>query len=251
MVLDRTRLLLGAHLLRISYFQRLSSLLTTAFFFANCFALTTIYCILFVYIRVVAWRVTNLSSTNGSERRIHPHLPWTTNLESGTETSRPNGMMDMTTDRPRLTQPPKIANHAHDHLHKVSKVLLCYPLVYICLTLPTAIIRLGQFAGQPWGLTAAFVAADINLLSGFCNVLLYTTTRKGMVPWNKIFSRGTTGRQKAKDLTNESSWSFPGGLARTEVDSTVEMELPSTITTKSSISSFQSLPPKLYAGKYI
>ena len=39
--------------------------------------------------------------------------------------------------------------------------------------------------GQPCIRTAAFVAEDINLLSGFRNIPLYTMTWKGIIPWDK------------------------------------------------------------------
>ena len=102
----------------------------------------------------------------------------------------------------RQSQRTYSGTNAHNRLNHASKVLLCYPFVYIFLTLPTAIIRIGQFAGRPGGLTAAFVAADINLLSGFCNVILYTTTRKGMVPWNEIYAFCGCRRGKSKNSTN-------------------------------------------------
>src|SRR5439155_26941586 len=82
----------------------------------------------------------------------------------------------------KALRPPQMtsaANHAHGRLLKVSKAILCYPLLYILFTLPTAIIRLGQFSGKPWSLTTAFIVVDINILLGFCNVIVYTMTRKG------------------------------------------------------------------------
>ena len=152
------------------------------------------------------------TSINRSETHSRQPKPWQADLEEGTATSQHNsatqmsvtGTLNVTTEERHLRQSQRTysSTNAHDRLNHASKVLLCYPFVYIFLTLPTAIIRIGQFAGRPWGLTAAFVAADINLLSGFCNVILYTTTRKGMVPWNEIYAFCGCRRGKSKNSTN-------------------------------------------------
>ena len=255
MVLDWTRLLLGADLFRLSYLDKLWQWLTLAFFFVNCFALTTIYGILFVYIRVVASRIRKLSTINGSENQ----QSWRANLEGGTATSQPitakqitvTRTLSITTEQRLLRQQSQItdtANHSHYRLLKVSKVLLCYPLVYVLFTLPTAIIRLGQFAGKPWSITTAFVVVDINILSGFCNVILYTSTRKGMVPWQKLFALCGSRRGNSTDTTHGTS-SRDSYSSDAEFDTTLELQ--STLEPKPSISSIQSHGPKTSSGAHI
>lgn len=59
---------------------------------------------------------------------------------------------------------------------------LCYPIVYIFLTLPLSITRLNQINNQPdFGETIEFLAATMYTSGGVCNVLLYTAERRGII----------------------------------------------------------------------
>lgn len=118
-------------------------------------------------------------------------------------------------------------------MHRVSKVLLCYPIIYNVLSLPTAIPRLGQFAGQTWGITAAYTAAALGLLLPLANVILYTSTRKGIINWSWLCSK-----RKSKSSNrggNLSSGSYGA------VSDTIHLVQPSKVVTKVSAASMPSL----------
>jgi hypothetical protein len=72
---------------------------------------------------------------------------------------------------------------ARRRMLQVARSLLWYPLVYLCITTPLTIGRLATFANDSWAEVAIFVGAALYSCGGFCNVLLYTTTRKGIVNW--------------------------------------------------------------------
>src|SRR5208282_4781972 len=72
---------------------------------------------------------------------------------------------------------------ARRRMLQVARSLLWYPLIYLVVTAPLTIGRLAQFAGDDWASTYLFVAASFYASAGWCNVLLYTTTRKGIVSW--------------------------------------------------------------------
>jgi hypothetical protein len=71
-------------------------------------------------------------------------------------------------------------------IHGVSVKLLLYPAIYVALTLPLSILRLYQFSGQSFNLKTIYFGASLWQLQGFCNVILYTTTRKGIVSWDSV-----------------------------------------------------------------
>jgi len=111
-------------------------------------------------------------------------------------TNTSNGTMD---ERPVPRLQTKHVNRAQQRINTVSKVLLCYPVVYICLTLPTAVIRVRQFANHEYSIASAYVAASIFQCTGLVNVVLYTSTRKGIISWNWLWPK------RKHTTTNESS----------------------------------------------
>jgi len=77
------------------------------------------------------------------------------------------------------------------------------------VTMPISIFRIAEFAGQNWGITFVHFSAALFECTGWINVLLYTSTRKGLVSWNRLAfwrrdendlrpSSGRTGRWNAR-----------------------------------------------------
>lgn len=78
-------------------------------------------------------------------------------------------------------------------MKQVSLTLLFYPAAYIVVLMPLSIARLRQFSGRNPSLAFTYTAAAIFDCQGFINVLLYTTTRKGLIAWNKLYPRFNRG----------------------------------------------------------
>jgi hypothetical protein len=108
---------------------------------------------------------------------------------------------------PRTHRPQITAQRTYRRINKVSVTLLIYPLLYLILTMPICIARIAAFAGQDLGLPFTYSGAALFESTGFVNVLLYTSTRKGLVSWNRLAfwkkdaneSSGRTGRQTGGD----------------------------------------------------
>jgi hypothetical protein len=120
------------------------------------------------------------------------------------------------------------SNVQRKRMLQVARSLLWYPLVYLCLTAPITIGRLGTYAGDSWGQTVIFVGASIYACAGWCNVLLYTATRKGII-----------------------SWTWCGWKRKVETHKEERQETPSTknstsaASTRSSVLLPQRSPPKI------
>ena len=165
-------------------------------------ALTVLYCVVFVYIRVQIKRFPSVGTTS-----THHTLPsstqelerWQVDLEAVPQPSRghiPNAIttttvVRITTGDRRPSQLPSAlvsstisdSHFARKRMLQVARSLLWYPLIYLCLTTTITIGRLGTFTGDSWGQTLIFVGAAIYSCAGCCNVLLYTATRKGIISW--------------------------------------------------------------------
>ena len=174
-------------------------LTSVAFLFLNMAALTVLYSILFCFIRIQSKNL--LKATYGSSRSQStshdqsPHglRPWEVNLEGGKGEEQLDSSQIITTrtvtvsTQERPVQPvgvDKSGQQVRQRMNRVSTILLLYPVIYIILTMPLAISRIAEFAGQEWGLTYVYVGAAIFDCSGLANVLLYTTTRKGIISWS-------------------------------------------------------------------
>src|SRR5271154_316886 len=81
------------------------------------------------------------------------------------------------------------SNAPDRRLKRVSLTLLCYPLVYIVFLMPLSIARLRQFAGLNPSLAFTYAAAAAFDCQGFVNVILYTSTRKGLIPWDTFIRK--------------------------------------------------------------
>lgn len=66
-------------------------------------------------------------------------------------------------------------------LNRVLGYMVLYPAVYITLTLPIAIGRTASVRGHPPSVTYFCISGSLMALSGLCDTLLYTLTRKNSV----------------------------------------------------------------------
>jgi|SRR5947207_270995 len=210
MVLDWTRLLLGTNLFPLQYrplppsFQgKLFANPLSVFLFIDMFALTILYVALFVYIRLQlkSFRAATSSNTESTTEELRPSQA---NLEAGIPnetTASPHAILAKTTvtvmsEDSRRTYLSAAAraraetDRTRRRMNKVAVTLLLYPILYICLTMPLSITRLAQFAGNSWRISVVHAAAAIYCCSGWCNVLLYTLTRRGIISWNWLFNCG-------------------------------------------------------------
>jgi len=173
--------------------------LIVVFLFIDMFALTVLYFILFVYLVVQSRKLRTSESTGDNQFSTHELPNWQANLNAGNVPPPPTGLKRIMTTQ-TVTVITETTNPAarrvrtteaisRRRMTQVATRLLCYPIVYICLTMPVSIARLAQVSGHNWGLTAIQVGAAIYVCSGWVNVLLYTATRKGIISWNWLAPR--------------------------------------------------------------
>jgi len=107
-----------------------------------------------------------------------------------------------TSEQIDLRNTPSVHNQvlARKRMLQVARSLLWYPFIYMCVTMPLTIGRLATFANDDWAVTAIFVGATCYACGGFCNVLLYTSTRKGIISWTSCFRRR---RRASEDSVQE------------------------------------------------
>jgi hypothetical protein len=232
-------------------------MLISVFLFIDMFALTILYCILFFYLKTQLknFRAANTSTADHTTSvSQHELRNWQANLETGipTDPTSPQAIMTKTTvtvtteDRPTTVYNGQRhrteADRAHRRMNQVALTLLCYPISYICLTMPIAITRLAQFAGNNWGLRVIYVAACIYSCSGLCNVLLYTATRRGIISWGWLFKkrRRTEGTMPTTPSTPYTPH-YPGSREIEVSSSTINIPT-ATINSKPSNPSLSSNP---------
>ena len=224
------------------------SMLIIVFLFIDMFALTILYCILFFYIRMQLKNFQKAASTSEIQSS-HELQSWQANLEAGTpdQPAAPKQIITTQTvtvtteDRPQHRMKTD-ADRAHRRMNQVALTLLCYPIMYICLTMPLSITRLSSFAGHEWGFTSIYVGASIYCCSGFVNVLLYTATRKGIISWNWIFNRRKSTVSSSETAPPPYNPHYPGShhqRARSKSDST--LHLPNIVSAKPSALSVASI----------
>lgn len=180
--------------------------LTVAFVFIDMIALTFLYCWVFFYIRYQLRKFSNATST--SENQISsnheleirfradlealPTPPPSSQIirtQTVTVTTQERRPSQFTTTSTGLGLSLRHTSSAHSHLLarkrmlQVARSLLWYPLIYLIVTLPLTIGRLATFANDSWAEACIFVGAAFFASGGFCNVFLYTTTRKGIISW--------------------------------------------------------------------
>jgi hypothetical protein len=150
--------------------------------------LSIIYSVLFFYIRSQLKQLRQASSTNESRT-----------YESNPEAGRPDGKIV-------LSNPIQTGTYqAQKRMKQVSLTLLFYPAAYIVVLMPLSIARLRQFSGRNPSLAFTYTAAAIFDCQGFINVLLYTTTRKGLIAWNRLYPRFNRGTEEPHIPTQDST----------------------------------------------
>jgi hypothetical protein len=177
------------------------------FVFVDMLALTFLYCLVFFYIRNQLRKFNRETSStehqsSGNDQELerwqadleamtpqseHPNQILTTQSVSViSEDRRPSGQTYDTSGTPLSLANTSSAHSqvlARKRMLQVARSLLWYPLIYLCVTAPLTIGRLATFAGDSWSQTCIFVGATFFACGGLFNVLLYTSTRKGIISW--------------------------------------------------------------------
>jgi hypothetical protein len=148
------------------------------------FALTVLYSGLFFYVRVRAREFRKFTSTSDN----------TGTLETGGSVHSKDShittkTVSNTTEPAIQNRQPRMGISAHRRMTYISYTLLLYPTAYMVLTLPISIARFYEFVGRSFTLRSLYIGATMFDLQGFVNVILYTTTRKGIIPWDRIFGK--------------------------------------------------------------
>jgi hypothetical protein len=200
-------------------------------------SLTTIYCILFVYVRIKAKKLRQLMTTNASVGSYYEMSPSYGDPSSLQSTSQTKTKTKVTVeDRP--SHQSAAGERTYGRMNRASVILICYPMVYICLTMPMCIARICQFTGKKWSLPAVYAGTVIYVCSGAVNVLVYTTTRHGIILWGRLFRKAKPAK------TNETSTKPVPGVPQGWYDSGSDSERltpPSKLVPKSSASSIATL----------
>ena len=172
--------------------------------FLDMATLTILYSILFFFLRAQTRRLLKTSTTTeqqtADDLTITTNAQWEVRLETSDDDleaspARPSGPVIVTksvsisTGTPSFPRPPRCnagVGRTYQRMNTVSVTLLLYPVLYMIVTMPISISRIAQFAGHEWGLTFVYFAAALFECTGWINVLLYTSTRKGLVSWNRL-----------------------------------------------------------------
>jgi hypothetical protein len=263
MVLYWTGSSLGKHVIHILYHPSSleSSHLFEAFLFLDMATLTILYSVLFFFLRAqtkhfTAGNMTDHQTTDDLRMTTHSHWEVTLGTEGpGDDVEsappRPDAGVIVTKSvavyteptNSRTPRPNAPARRTYNRMNKVSVTLLIYPVLYILLTMPISISRIAQFAGQQWGLAFAHFGAALFSCTGFINVLLYTSTRKGLVSWSrlKFWKRGENDLRPSTGRAG--GWNIAGDeMVRRD---SVQMD---RMNSKTSASSIRALKEELARG---
>jgi hypothetical protein len=204
-------------------------------------SLTTIYCILFVYVRIKARKHGQLISTNASGSSYEMSPGWKGDSENCDQSSLQSTSQTKTKTKVTVEDRPSQQSAAGERtcgrMNRASIILISYPMVYICLTMPMCIARVCEFTGISWSLPAVYAGTTIYVCSGAVNVLVYTTTRQGIIPWGRLF-------RKVKPATTNKTSTKPAEYVPGWYDSGSDLErltAPRKLIYKSSASSIPTL----------
>lgn len=157
-------------------------------------SLMTIYCILFIYVRIKAKTHRQFTTANASgSYEMSPR--WKGDAENGGHSSFQSTIKSPTKTRTKATVEDRPTLQSADgeriygRMNRASIILISYPMVYICLTMPMCIARVCQFTGHNWSLPAVYAGTVIYVCSGAVNVIVYTTTRQGIIVWSRLFRK--------------------------------------------------------------
>lgn len=155
-------------------------LLSLGYLFLNMLALTVLYGSVVIYIQIQRRKFSKSMSTFES-RSTQKSI----NTEASQSSQVKNSLTTNVSERMTRSNSGGEANPIQ-RIQNVSVKLLLYPTVYVALTLPLSILRLYQFSGRSFNLKTIYFGASLWNLQGFFNVILYTTTRKGIVSWDSV-----------------------------------------------------------------
>ena len=99
----------------------------------------------------------------------------------------------------RISQSAILGSRHTESLRRLKRVvayMVVYPIMYISLTLPLAVGRMRSVNGHTPSITYFCVAGTLMTLSGFCDTLLYTLTRRSMVLEPESRSSNDNGYKK-------------------------------------------------------
>jgi hypothetical protein len=211
------------------------------------FTLTAMYCFMFFYIRIQSRKLANASTTGTSTSKYEPPhqlQSWNVNVEAGDPAQGAISSQPFTTKSDIVTvedSPPQASQtksnrpRGDKRINQVSLRLLCYPIMYLICTIPLEVARLSQFAGKRWGLPSVYLGACVFMTSGFFNVLLYTTTRKGIVSWGGCF------RQCKYEFPRRTARSHLSSARRPSQASPGVIRTPWSVASKPSVTSLKPL----------
>jgi hypothetical protein len=198
-------------------------------------ALTFLYCLVFFYIRSQLRKFSAETNTTTDHQGSGVELErWQADLEVGTPTTETAPRQIMTTRMVSVTTedrgttlatdpgegvPISLRNTPNNQSHvqarrrmlQVARSLLWYPLIYLCVTAPLTIGRLAQFANDDWAQNCVVVGATFYASAGWCNVLLYTTTRKGIIHWSWFGWKKSQNKSKPQPTLSPRSVARPLG----------------------------------------
>lgn len=102
-------------------------------------------------------------------------------------------------------------------LNRVVSYMVLYPIAYIALTLPLSAGRMASVSGHSPSVAYFCVAGALMTLSGFCDTLQYTLTRKSIVLESEIESKRDDGYH---DLSShkKSRFGTAGGYSQKSSD---------------------------------
>ena len=254
MVLDRPTIHVGKSRFHLWY-THVIWLLKLAFLFLDMFSLSIMYCILFCYIRIQSRKLANMTTASTSQHKdTHELQSWEVNIETGepaqyTTSSQlftmNSGNTTMEDSHTQRTQTRSTRPRADKRMNQVSLTLLCYPIVYIILTMPIAVSRLCEFGGKKGSLTSIYIGGYLFMSSGLINVLLYTTTRRGIISW-RWFLRKFKHEPPSRAAPTHVSRYYPGSSLSQFASSTIHT--PQAVASKPSVRSLNTLadgPAKL------
>jgi hypothetical protein len=221
-----------------------------AFLFLNMVTLTILYSILFFFLRAQTKGLLISSSTTDQQTGADDSTtsaPWEVTLgalddDPETSPARPSGPVIVTksvtiyTEGSSNPRPFANAQRTHNRINKVSVTLLIYPIVYMLLTLPLSTARIAQFADQEWPLAVLHFGAGMFECTGWINVLLYTSTRKGLVSWNRLKFWKNGANKVAPSSGWRRKWNSRAAL-EDDMDEFDSIQTACRITSKTSASS--------------
>jgi hypothetical protein len=231
-----------------------------AFLFLDMATLTILYSILFFFLRAQTKGLLKPSSATGQYTAADDFTPPTNAAQWQVTLGTPDGdpeaypaptsglvvvtrSVTIRTEAPSNSRPslPNGDARTYHRLTRVSVTLLIYPILYVILTLPISMARIAEFAGHEWGLAFLHFGAGLFECTGWINVLLYTSTRKGLVSWNRLtfWRKGANNAGPLRART--AKWNHFRAAPEDEMDEFGSVKSARRITSKTSASSVAAL----------